>query len=128
MALVADVPTFRVLFPELDAVPDARVQVALDGARDELSPTLWGKCYEKAILYFAAHEIALSLVRQQDGEDGATTPTGRVQSASVEGLSVSFAVPANTTANSDWLSQTPYGQAFLALTRRCLSRGVLSWP
>lgn len=127
MSLVADLATFRILFPEFADVADGRIEVGLVGASSELSPTSWGRCYEKAVLYFTAHELALSLARVEDGESGTVTPTGRIQSASVEGLSVSFAIPANASANADWLSQSPYGQAFAALARRCLARATLSW-
>lgn len=127
VVIVIDAATFKILFPEFVDVPDARITLGLAGAEGELSATLWGNCYAKAVYWLTAHELSLALARQAEGDDGGSVATGRIQSASVEGLSVSFAVPTNSTANADWLSQTPYGQAFAALARRCLQRAWLSW-
>ena len=47
--MIADLATFRALFPEFDSVNDIRVQLYLDDASDELSESAWGKCYNKAV-------------------------------------------------------------------------------
>jgi len=129
--MIADLATFRALFPEFASVADPAVQVQLDAAGDELDATAWGLCYPKAVLTQAAHTLALSQARvaaaQIVGAGVVLPPTGQVQSAGAEGLTVSFAVPQGQSAAAAWYSQTPYGQAFLAYQRQCLSRGRLSW-
>lgn len=131
--MTPDLATFRVLFPEFATVPDAMVQVYLDDALDTLSAGAWGRCYAKAVLNYAAHELALALARQasavDDGSGGVIVPqTGVLQSGSEEGISFAFAQSSTPKSfTQEWLSQTPYGQAYLALQRQCLSRGELSW-
>lgn len=131
--MTPDLATFRALFPEFAAISDAVVQVYLDGAAEELDQGAWGLCYGKAVLNYAAHELALAQARQASatstGSGGVVIPqTGKLQSGSEEGISFSFeASTTNKTASGEWLAQTPYGQAFLALQRKCLSRGRLSW-
>lgn len=130
--MTPDLATFRVLFPEFASVADATVQLYLDDALDQLDQGAWGRCYAKAVLNYAAHELALAQARaasasQQAG--GVVIPqTGKLQSGSQAGISFAFeASTTNKSANGEWLAQTPYGQAFLALQRQCLSRAVLSW-
>lgn len=128
------VPTlalFRVLYPEFSSVSDVTVEFYLDDNACGMSQSSWGRCYAKAALYMTAHQIALSQARiastADSGGAAVVSPTGVVQSASAEGLSVSFAVPQNRSEYASWLGQTPYGQELLALQRQCLSRGRLSW-
>lgn len=121
---------FRILFPEFASVSDETIQAYLDGNIEVLSMPAWGACYGRAVMYLAAHELALSQARIASSVDAGgvvVAPTGVVQSASAEGLSVSFAVPSNRSEYAAWLAQTPYGQRYLALMRSCLSRGRLSW-
>lgn len=129
--MTPDLATFRALFPEFASVPDASIQVLLTGNEEGLSKSNWGLCFAKAVLYLTAHELALSQARIAGSVDAGggvvIAPTGQVQSASAEGLSVSFAIPSNQNEYQAWLAQTPYGQRFLALQRQCLSRGRLSW-
>ncbi len=129
--MTPDLATFRALYPEFASVADAAVQVQLTVAGDELDQGAWGLCYAKAVLTYAAHMLALSQARvaaaQVVGAGVVLPPTGQVQSAGAEGLTVSFAVPQGQGAAAAWYSQTPYGQAFLAYQRQCLSRGRLSW-
>lgn len=130
--MTPDLATFRALFPEFVGIGDATVQLYLDDSIDHLDAAAWGRCYAKAALNYAAHELALAQARTasvsvQSG--GVVIPqTGKLQSGSEEGISFSFeASTVNKTATGEWLAQTPYGQAFLALQRQCLSRGRLSW-
>ena len=126
------VTLFKTIYPEFDQTDDAVIQYYLDSAAAELSQSLWGNCWPKAVMYLAAHELSLALARQAEGDSGSETPgvpaTGVIASASVEGLSVSFDTGvAGNSANSAWLAQTPYGQAFAALARRCVNISTLSW-
>lgn len=130
--MTPDLATFRALFPEFATVADATVQLYLDDALDHLDSGAWGRCYAKAVLNYAAHELALAQARAASAVDtggGVVVPqTGQLVSGSEEGISFAFAQ--STTPKSftqEWLSQTPYGQAYLALQRQCLSRGELSW-
>lgn len=134
MALTADLVTFRLAYPEFQTVSDAAVQFRLDDAIEQLNEAAWGLCYAKAVLSYAAHELALSQARiaaaSVDEDNGAVSiaPTGQITQASAEGLSVSFAGPSQGEgADSAYFAQTPYGQNYLALRRQCLSRGELSW-
>lgn len=126
--MTPDLPTFRALFPEFASVADETVQLYIDEATDHLSEGAWGKCWGKASLSWAAHELSLAKSREASSVDGVVAQTGKLQSGSEEGISFSFeASTVNKTATGEWLAQTPYGQAFLALQRQCLSRGRLSW-
>ncbi len=130
MPLTGTLIEFRALFPEFDPVSDVTVQPQLDQCTEDLSETAWGKCYGKAILYCAAHEIALSQNRQANatvnaaGLVGTTTGAGAITGASAGGISASFSQSATQSTGSDadvYLSKTEYGQRFIALKRQCLS-------
>lgn len=130
--MTPDLATFRALFPEFATVADVTVQLYLDDALDRLSEGAWGRCYAKAVLNYAAHELALAQARQASAVDtgtGVVVPaTGQLVSGSEEGISFAFAQSSTPkTITQEWLSQTPYGQAYLALQRQCLERGRLSW-
>ena len=130
--MTPDLATFRILFPEFASVADEVVQFYLDEALEELDSGAWGRCYAKAVLNYAAHELALAQARtaSASNQNGSVVvpQTGKLQSGSEEGISFSFeASTVNKSASGEWLAQTPYGQAFLALQRQCLDRGMLSW-
>ncbi len=129
--MLADLATFRVLFAEFSSVSDIEVQIYLDDALGFLSASAWGLCRSKAVLNYAAHNLALSQARkaQASTENDAViiSPTGDIASASAEGLSVSFQAGMAKDSTQSWLNQTPYGQTYMALQRQCLSRGRLSW-
>lgn len=131
--MTPDLATFRIMFPEFATIDDTVVQFYLDDAGDELDQGAWGRCYAKAVLNYAAHQLALAQARQASAQEGSggeviVPQTGVLASGSEEGISFAFAqssTPKNAT--QEWLSQTPYGQAYSALQRQCLDRGRLSW-
>ena len=127
--MIADLATFRALFPELSATLDATVSLWLSDAAGELSAGAWGACYAKAQLYLAAHNVALANARAASAAGGVVPQSGVLQSGSEEGISFAFADrgTAGRSANAQWLAQSPYGDALAALGRRCLTRGELSW-
>lgn len=130
--MTPDLATFRILFPEFATVGDTVVQFYLDDAIDHLDAGSWGRCFAKAALNYSAHELALAQARAASASvqtGGVVIPqTGKLQSGSEEGISFSFeASTVNKSATGEWLAQTQYGQAYLALQRECLSRGHLSW-
>ena len=127
--MAVDLATFRICYPEFDTVADPTVQVWIDKTVNYLCPDSWGDCYEDAALARTAHTLALSQQRVASAQEsnGATVipgGSGAIQSASVDGVSTSFASTGASTSerNSDaWYSQTPYGQEFLQLRESCLS-------
>ena len=129
MSLQADLPGYRALYPEHGPIAGAEIEAQIDAALEHLSRPRWGRCYPRAVLTLAAHEVALAQVRQAgavttEGGQVVGQASGTVASASAGGLSVSFAVPASTSrSDAAYFSQTAYGQRYLALLRECLSRG-----
>lgn len=129
--IVALLAKFRLKYPEFSTVDDTTVNFWLQEAIDCLSESAWGDCYEKAVIAYAAHLLALSQLRisgTQIDDDGnvVVQQTGVIANASADGLSVGFAQNAGVTGANDvdaLLQQTPYGQEYLSLKRRCLSRG-----
>jgi hypothetical protein len=131
--MTPDLATFRIMFEEFDPVADAKVQFYIDDASGTLDEGSWGLCYPKAVLNYAAHLLDLALQRKASavdtGDGGVVIPqTGVLASGSEEGISFAFAQSSTPKSfTQEWLSQTPYGQAYLALQRECLSRAELSW-
>lgn len=129
MSVQADLPGYRALYPEHGPIVDAVIKVQIAAALEHLSRQRWGRCYPRAVLTLAAHEVALAQARQAGAvitENGQVVgqAAGTVASASAGGLSVSFAVPASAIrSDAAYFSQTAYGQRYLALLRECLSRG-----
>jgi hypothetical protein len=127
-----DLATFRALFPEFASVVDATVNIYLDDALDHLSQGAWGRCWAKAVLNYSAHALALAQARaasaSSQGGSVVIPQTGKLQSGSEEGISFAFESSSTPkTITQEWLAQSPYGQAYLALQRECLERGRLSW-
>ena len=55
------VSDFRTKFPEFGSRPaDPTIQSHIDDAALEIDSTVWGDLSEKAIMYLAAHTLALS--------------------------------------------------------------------
>lgn len=72
--------------------------------------------YQQLWLAATAHMMHL----RHDAESG-SSKAGAVSSASVGGVSVSFATAPANTSQKAWFSITPYGLEFLALRARCSS-------
>lgn len=131
--MTPDLATFRALFPEFAEISDATVTLYVDDGALQLDQGAWGLCYGKASLYYAAHELALAQARSASAQEGSggeviIPQAGVLASGSEEGISFAFAQSSTPkSATQEWLSQTPYGQAYMALQRQCLSRGRLSW-
>lgn len=129
MSVQADLPGYRALYPEHGPIADAVIEVQITAALEHLSRQRWGRCYPRAVLSFAAHEVSLAQARLAgavitEGGQVVGQAAGTVASASAGGLSVSFAVPTSASrSDAAYFSQTAYGQRYLALLRECLSRG-----
>lgn len=130
--MTPDLATFRIMFEEFAPVADAKVQFYIDDALGQLDQGAWGLCYPKAVLLYAAHLLDLAETRKASAssQNGAVVipQTGKLQSGSQAGISFAFeASTTNKSAAGEWLSQSPYGQEYLAHQRQCLGRAVLSW-
>lgn len=125
---------FRDEFPEFAPVADATVTRRLNRAAAYLDVDTWGDCFDDAVLYYAAHNLALQQLRAAtaDSESGNTVivgGAGAITSASVDGVSTSYATPKNANSGTDeesWLYQTPYGQHYLQLRDNCISGGRIA--
>ena len=135
MSIVADLASFRILYPEFNGVSDDTVTAYIEIATDSLDDVNWSDCYARAVLAVTAHEIALSQNRQanaQTNEIGqviTSAGSGAITSASAGGISASYAQSASVSAGNDtdaYYSQTQYGQQYLSLKRQCLSYAVLA--
>ncbi len=120
--------TFRMRFPEFDPINDDVVDFWLDDTIAELSETNFGDCYGVAVETLAAHKLSLSGQRQTQTAEGVQPISGAVQSASADGLSVSFGASKASTGSGReyYLSQTPYGIDYLSIREKCLGRGRLA--
>lgn len=127
--MTPDLATFRALFPELSGTPDATVTLWLTDSTDFLLQSSWGKCWPKAVLYLSAHQIAVANARAASAAGGIVPQSGVLQSGSEEGISFTFFDKGTTDrgAWAQWLATTPYGDAYAALQRACITRGMLSW-
>lgn len=138
MAIVADIATFKILFPEFAGVGDDVITFYLDFYGDSqagLSLTYWGHTLGEAQLYASAHEIALSQNRQAnatttvDGFVTTVTGAGAMISAAGVQLSAGFSSSATMTQGNDadvYFSQTQYGQRFLLLKRSRMPLAILA--
>lgn len=112
-----DVALFREQFPVFaDDVkyPDAMIQMYWDMACCYVDPTDWcllaGSCLQLALNLMTAHLVYLA------GQTAAgSASSGVMQSATVDKVSVTVAVPPIKTAWQQWLAQSPYGLQLWAL-------------
>lgn len=104
---------FRTLYPQFSAVSD---EVVLAVAQQALCFTSERgcQCTEQMWLLMVAH--LLQLAANAAAGNGSV---GQLSGASIDKVSVSFAMPPATDAWSYWLNGTPFGQQFAALMKRC---------
>ena len=111
-----DLPTFRALYPQFDAVADATVLAQAGQAECYLAETCADSC---ALNLMVAHLLQLSA----NAASGA--PAGQVTSASIDKVSVTVAQGAGANNSyTYWLNSTPYGQQLAALLARCAAGGT----
>ena len=110
---------FRLLYPQFNEVSD---EVVLATAELALCFTTERgcKCTEQMWLLMVAHLLQLAA---NAAGGGGTTPIGQLSSATIDKVTVSFAMPPATTAWAYWLNGTPFGQQFAALMARCNAGG-----
>ena len=110
-----DVAVFKTAFPEFASVSDVKITAASERAELYLS----ANCNKSRLLAWqllTAHILTLSK-KATDGEIA-----GVLSSASESSVSVSFAAQ-DVSGNRYWYSQTPYGQEYLVLVKRCTAGG-----
>jgi hypothetical protein len=108
--------TFKVRFPEFASEADARIQIFLDDAVVILNETYWGTKYDLGVAYHAAH--ALFMANQT--ASGGSGVFGPVSNRTVDGTSVSYAVPqqgSNDTDSDAYYNLTSYGQKYLSFRK-----------
>ena len=106
MASVAD---FQARFPEYEEVLEPRIQLFLDDAALLMkSPQKWGSFYDVALLYFAAHLLAVG----EHTEAGDVTAMGPVKQQEVDDVLIVSAVRDVEPSASEFLS-TAYGKRYL---------------
>lgn len=106
--MAATVADFRALFAEFVAVPDTRVDLALDQALRRINAVAWGARADDGQLWLAAHLLAVSV----GGSAGAAGP---VTSKKVGDVSISFGNTSLGVIGSN--SITNYGQIFHQMRR-----------
>lgn len=111
--MTVDSASFKIRFPEFDAVADARVQLFLDDAVVILNEEYWGVKYDLGVSYYAAHNLAIG-IETEAGSAGSLSP---VASRAVDGVSISFTNATPTDQTDAFLSSTAYGQKYLSLRK-----------
>jgi len=101
------VSDFRDRFPEFDSKADTQVEAAITDASRRVDNTWIEGDYQTAILYLAAHLIAVA--------DAAASGGGVIQSERIGPISVTYAVDASTKPGQ--LASTSYGQYWAELNR-----------
>ena len=93
-------------FTEYSTLTDAFIQMFIDEAYLTVS-TGFGTLRDTSIMYFVAHNIAIS----QKTSNG--NLNGEIASQSVDGVSVTYSIPTSNTESQEYLNSTPYGKKYL---------------
>jgi hypothetical protein len=119
LATATDIKT---RFPgAFDTLADNFIEAIIAEAALEISETVWGRFYQKGLIFLTAHFL-YCLPGSAPGGGGAT---GSISSQSVGDVSVSFATAAPISLPMQSLSSSSYGQEFLRL-RRLLQGGPVT--
>jgi hypothetical protein len=112
--MATSLETFRALIPEFAAQPDATVEVYLTLAVAAHNTTVWGNVYVFAMIYYAAHAMALD---PTIGSAGGSATAGALTSQKDGDLSRGYGSAGSTasTLGDAWLARTTYGQQYLQL-------------
>ena len=110
---------FRILYPAFSSLSDAIVLATAEQAKCYLSAN-GCKCDDQGWMLMVAHLLSL----RPSTSGGSAPASGQVVSASVGGVSVSYAqAPQGSSSFKHWLNGTPYGQQLLALLGKCSTGG-----
>jgi len=122
---MADLADFRTRFPEFSAEGDPRVEMFLEDADLQVYEPIWGKFYDRGVLYLAAHLLSIAGregVSEGEGADGA----GPVYSDTVGPLNYKRAVtPVSIDDGEALLSSTSYGLRYIELRGLIPNTGYL---
>ena len=118
-------------YPEFDIVPQAAAEAQLEDALLMLSPTAWGKYYDRAQALWTAHYLALRFdVSKRCKELGMRSPydvgTATSMNASTGSLAVTKSTSALLTGDDPILSdfaRTLYGLEYLDLLYTVIPAG-----
>lgn len=110
---------FRQMAPELADIPDDRVQLELDFQGDAVSRDKYGKYWERAVIYLAAHSLTLSQLIQSGSAGSAAITGGQIVMEKEGDLQRQYGSgTAGGSASGDGdslLRKTAYGLLFLSL-------------
>lgn len=109
--------TFRALYPAFANISDEVVLATSEAALCYTSER-GCKCSDAMWMLMVAHLLFLSALN----ESGQFTP-GALANATIDKVTVGFAMPPITTPWSFWLNRSPYGQQFAALLAKCAAAG-----
>jgi hypothetical protein len=124
--MIADVETFRALFPELGAAADQTVLVWIEQSAVLDATRIGPVNYPLAQLLFAAHNVALGLQAAKAGTPGASFAP--VTSKGADGLSVSFDVNLTAIDGAGVYNATSYGQRLWKLLEAAAMGGMYRAP
>lgn len=127
---VLDIAEFRATFIQFSdetKFPDATIQAWWDLAQCYFSTDCFsylnGSCLCKAIYLLTAHLGAIAVTAGASASGTITVP-GMVNSATIDKVSVSMAIPELVDQFQWWLQTTTYGQQLLALLQVVMVGGM----
>lgn len=97
--------TFKIKFPEFTSTPDAKINLLIDEAYLSIG-SKYGKFQDTAVLYFVAHNLTIET-------NGLNAMSATVSSQSVDGVSVSYAMPTTVNEINAYYGSTGYGKKYL---------------
>ena len=104
-------------FPEFSNVVLARIDLALDEAKLQVTEKIWGRFYEVGVLHLAAHILAMQGALSTEATNS-PQPLREISTKAVGNLSVSY-----TSGKTGFESEsgsyylTKYGRRFLELKK-----------
>ena len=96
---------FKIRFPEFTSIADAKINLLIDEAYLSIGAK-YGKFQDTAVLYFVAHNLVIET-------NGLNAMSATVSSQSVDGVSVSYAMPTTINEINAYYGSTGYGQKYL---------------
>ena len=108
---------FRIVAPEFAEVPDETVLANIALCEDMVSKKNFGKFYERAVAFYAAHNMALANLVATDGSGGTSITAGAVTREKEGDLERQYS---EGTAREDLLDKTVYGRQYLNLLKLCI--------
>ena len=124
---------FKLRYPEFNAVPEDVINIAIDDAKMDLCPEVWGKYYERGYMALVAHSLWLK--GYLDGVDENTglpdsdgSAKRAVASHGAGSLSISYAGTARDgfgTGTTFGYEDSLYGREYLRLMNMITPRWVV---